>query len=499
MNHKDTKTRRILGTVGAIVLALSFQVGRSAAQPYLGNGIKIGEVSATTAKVWVRLTATPDRNRDGIPWGTGDVPHRPGNPNSPDRKKMETTTSDDPYFRQVPAGKTLWDMADGVQGAPGFVRLTCGSEDEGEQQAGWVQVNPDEDFTTQFDLFGLKPGTRYSLAVEASGTPESDISALLESSFRTAPAPEEASRVSFTVVTGSRWKTMDHPDGHNIYVHMRALKPSFFVHTGDIVYYDHLHPYATHIDLARFRWTRMYSLPRIVAFHNEIPSYFIRDDHDTWQNDCWPGMTPFMGNFTLEEGQSVFAEQTPVVGKTYRTFRWGKDLQVWMTEGRDYRSPNTMPDGPDKTIWGAEQMAWFKRTVLESDATYRMLISPSPIVGPDHKGKLDNHSNKNFTYEGDLIRTFMAEQNMIVVCGDRHWQYTSEDTRTGLPEYSCGPTTDRHATMVDNEDLSMIKYVAAIGGFLSVTVERVDGTPRAVFRHHDVNGKVVNEEVRVAE
>tara|TARA_B100000700_G_scaffold121588_2_gene136487 strand:- start:1593 stop:1754 length:162 start_codon:yes stop_codon:yes gene_type:complete len=53
--------------------------------------------------------------------------------------------------------------------------------------------------------------------------------------------------------------------------------------------------------------------------------------------------------------------------------------------------------------------------------------------------------------------------------------------------------------MVDNEDLSMIKYVAAIGGFLSVTVERVDGTPRAVFRHHDVNGNVVNEEVRVAE
>ncbi|MDB6006750.1 MAG: hypothetical protein JWR15_3737, partial [Prosthecobacter sp.] len=25
------------------------------------------------------------------------------------------------------------------------------------------------------------------------------------------------------------------------------------------------------------------------------------------------------------------------------------------TDGRDYRSPNKMPDGPDKTIWGAEQ------------------------------------------------------------------------------------------------------------------------------------------------
>ena len=43
--------------------------------------------------------------------------------------------------------------------------------------------------------------------------------------------------------------------------------------------------------------------------------------------------------------------------QTYRTFRWGKDLQIWLVEGRDFRSPNNMPDGPDKTIWGAEQKA----------------------------------------------------------------------------------------------------------------------------------------------
>lgn len=62
--------------------------------------------------------------------------------------------------------------------------------------------------------------------------------------------------------------------------------------------------------------------------------------------------------------------------KTYRTVRWGKDLQIWMVEGRDFRSPNTMEDGPEKTIWGAEQMAWFKRTVQASDATFRVLTHP---------------------------------------------------------------------------------------------------------------------------
>ena len=36
--------------------------------------------------------------------------------------------------------------------------------------------------------------------------------------------------------------------------------------------------------------------------------------------------------------------------RTYRTFRWGRGLQIWLVESRDFRSANTMKDGPDKTI-----------------------------------------------------------------------------------------------------------------------------------------------------
>jgi phosphodiesterase/alkaline phosphatase D-like protein len=89
-----------------------------------------------------------------------------------------------------------------------------------------------------------------------------------------------------------------------------------------------------------------------------------------------------------------------------------------MVEGRDFRSPNTMPDGPDKTIWGAEQKAWFKRTVEASDAAFRVLISPTPVIGPDRERKNDNHANEGFTHEGNELRQFIAEQkNMVVVTG----------------------------------------------------------------------------------
>jgi phosphodiesterase/alkaline phosphatase D-like protein len=46
-----------------------------------------------------------------------------------------------------------------------------------------------------------------------------------------------------------------------------------------------------------------------------------------------------------------------------------------------------MPDGPEKTILGDEQKIWLMQSLLESDATYKFVITPGPIVGPDKRGK----------------------------------------------------------------------------------------------------------------
>ena len=95
----------------------------------------------------------------------------------------------------------------------------------------------------------------------------------------------------------------------------------------------------------------------------------------------------------------MFREQLPVTDPadsgavTYRTHRLNKDLQIWLLEGRDYRSPNTMPDGPGKTVWGERQLAWLKNTLLASDATFKVIVTPTPLVGPDDARKKDNHTN----------------------------------------------------------------------------------------------------------
>jgi alkaline phosphatase D len=284
--------------------------------------------------------------------------------------------------------------------------------------------------------------------------------------------------------------------GHKIYPQMQKLGLDFFVHTGDIEYYDKPGPYADNVELARFKWNRIYAMPFQRAFHNETASYFIKDDHDTLRNDCWPGQS-YGRDLTWEDGLAIFREQVPMGAETYRTIRWGKDLQIWLVEGRDFRSPNNMADGPEKTIWGEEQKQWFFDTVSKSDATFRVLISPTPIVGPDRGNKNDNHANAGFTYEGDQLRQFIGKQkNMFIICGDRHWQYVSVDPDTGCKEFSCGPTTDKHAGgFSEKNKSSMHRYLKVKGGFLSVTVDRIDGEPTIIFRHHGVDGSIYNEDI----
>ena len=391
-------------------------------------------------------------------------------------------------------------MQGATPGISGQTRLKY--RQAGEQtwnEIDWQSVKPDADFTFQFELANLSAGTEYELLVDASPLDKKGVSASIEGKFKTAPENNVSAEVNFIVTTGTSYPDVDSELGYKLYPNSLKLEPEFFVHTGDIVYYDGMGKTAA---MARWHWDRMYSYPNNIDYHRQVASYFIKDDHDTWMNDCWPGQeTKFMGEFTYEQGTQIFLDEVPMGEKTYRTIRWGKDLQIWLVEGRDYRSPNPMDDGPDKTIWGKEQMDWFKSTVQKSDATFRVLISPTPIVGPDRGNKKDNHANIGFKYEGDELRKFISTQkNMVTVCGDRHWQYVSKDAETGVTEFSCGPGGNDHAGGWDQENkLPEHIYLNVVGGFMEGKVQRQNGEPQLVFSHYDPDGKLLNEHLVVVE
>jgi alkaline phosphatase D len=278
---------------------------------------------------------------------------------------------------------------------------------------------------------------------------------------------------------------------------MLKLMPHFYVHTGDIEYYDKALPYALTEELMRFKWNRIFALPNQRLFFTEVTTYFMKDDHDALSNDAYQGMT--YGTVSWNRGLEIFdKEQFPAAEKTYKTVRWGKNLQIWIMEGRNYRSPNNVPDGPGKTIWGKEQKDWLYKTMKESDATFKLLIVSTPVIGPDRKNKKDNYSNEVFKTEGDEVRQYLNQFKNVIVCtGDRHWQYVAHPKETNLWEFGCGPSSDQHAEgWPPNEVRPEHRFLRVKGGYLYGTTETDEkGAARLKLQHCDVDGNIVHEEI----
>ncbi len=430
-----------------------------------------------------------------------------------------------------------------VAGAAGVARfeLAASEEFEDPMTSPWLNATAEGDFIVQAKMTGLTAGTRYVYRLRYG--PHQDNTRIGPTrSFSTLPGADSATEVNFVVVTGMNYARF-HGDGDRAappeeqalgYPALATIlekAPAFFVATGDSVYYDvpfgefdRTQPYL------RKRWHQQLVQPRFIDLFTAVPTYWEKDDHDYRYNDCdntvdnEPDPSPALGAAT-------FLEQVPVVDPadpnplTYRTHRVSRDLQIWLTEGRDYRSPNMAEPGPDKTLWGAEQLAWLKETLLESDATFKILISPTPMIGPDDANqagrqaeghdpfKRDNHSNPyGFQYERDTFFDWLEEHDFLdkqfyIVTGDRHWQYHSIHPR-GFEEFSSGALVDANSRLgrlpgdpESNDPDALIEQPFSspepTGGFLEITVTP-GATPAAAFRWFDERGGLEHETIKLA-
>jgi arylsulfatase A-like enzyme/phosphodiesterase/alkaline phosphatase D-like protein len=475
--------------------------GFEPASVYAGQGIMIGEVTSTSALAQVRLTKTDELVDDGVPSISGNVP-----------------------------------------GASAFVTfsITGNKGQKREVVSPELQATADRDFIVRVAFDQLQPGTRYTVHTRIGMTSD-DLRPGPTATFRTHPGEKAADSVSFVVVTGMNYAKFhgdnridrkihveqnntelpaaySKPDKHLGYpslVSILKLKPNFFVGTGDNVYYDTpKKPRAETVPQLRQKWHEQFVQPRYRDLFAAVPTYWMIDDHDYRIDD---GDNTGDHLPSPETGRRMMLEQLPVApvrgeenAKTYRTHRVSRDLQIWFPENRMYRSPNAMEDGPGKSVWGEEQKAWLMKTLAESDATFKLLISPNPMVGPDDARKFDNHTNFNgFRHERDEFFAWLKEQgldqNFYLVCGDRHWQYHSIHP-TGLEEFSCGALVDANSRPgrkpgdpKSTDPDGLIKQVYSqktpSGGFLEIETSPAGGdTPATLtFRFHDEHGETLYE------
>lgn len=450
-----------------------------AAELHLAQGALAGEVTSTSVILQTRLTTTP-----GLV--AGDVPGAAGT------ARFEVATSES------------------------FANA---------RQTTWSTATSDNDYIVRARVDGLQSATVYHYRV-SYGSDRTQTQRSPAGRFKTLPAPSAAAPVRFVLTSclnyaffqqGTKgqpgYQGMDRSRGYPGLEPMLKLAPDFCIFDGDCVYYDH--PVATRaqsLPELRRKWHEQYAQPRFLQLFAQVPTYWLKDDHDYRINDSDP-----TGDYAPSHalGIATFREQAPMVHPadpkvvTYRTHRMGRDLQLWFVEGRDYRSPNRMADGPSKTIWGAEQKAWLQRTLKESDATFKILVSPTPLIGPDDGRKRDNHVNpEGFRQEGEAFFAWLkangiAPGRFFVICGDRHWKYHSVHA-SGYEELTCGALNRENSRLgrvpgdaASTDPSALVRQLytdqPASGGFLHVAVQPAanEQAARIEFRHHDDAGKVL--------
>jgi alkaline phosphatase D len=281
-----------------------------------------------------------------------------------------------------------------------------------------ARIETERDFTARVELKGLEPGTlyRYQVRVEnGSGS-----SPVVEGSFRTAPGRDRAGPVRFVVAgdLGGHGYCREEHAGYGVFSRMRELEPHFFVANGDMIYADSECPAERpgggrnvpgsfpKIDAEGVDWTDAEAVREIYLAHwrynradehfqrflREVPVYVQWDDHEVI-NDFGAGRTQWAAEperegfpVLVSSGRQAlfdFHPLFPAAGerdRIYRSFRWGRDVELFLLDARSYRSPNDAPDSPgEKTLLGKAQLDWLKRGLSSSDATWKIVSSDVPL------------------------------------------------------------------------------------------------------------------------
>jgi alkaline phosphatase D len=328
---------------------------------------------------------------------------------------------------------------------------------------GRASARAADDFTARVPLEHLRPGTtyRYRAWFSLRGHGSSHWP-LARGTFRTAPRDGQAEplRLAFGGDLNGQNVCRDAAEGMPIVQTVRARHPDVFVGLGDSIYADNACSdvgmygntqipwrFGPAADVptywAHWRYTRADpGLERLLSGTDYVGVW---DDHEV-VNDFGPltdtrSTPPYTpGVHLMPLGLKAFLDYTPVAiaentpSRLYRSLRWGKNLELFVLDTRQYRDPNFEPDtdAHPKTMLGREQVTWLKEKLAASDATWKVIVSSVPMSIPTGFPAVPNGRDgwANFDqatgYERELldILRFMQEhaiRNSVWITTDVHF------------------------------------------------------------------------------
>jgi alkaline phosphatase D len=396
------------GTSSLAVTALGAiakpSIGRAADRPLITHGIQSGDVSTDSGVVWARS----DR---------------------PSRMLVEIATTDS--FKNI-------------------------------QSAVFVDALPETDFTAKALIEDLPAGQDifYRIRFQDHASP-TIMGEPQVGRFRT--APKERRTVSFTWsgdTGGQGWGIDEARGGMRGYAAMQKSRPDFFIHCGDHIYADcPISAQQTMPNgevwknivteekskvaetLAEFRGNYKYNLldRNLRDFNAEVPIFALWDDHEVI-NDWAPGATVRDRAYResiltlVARGGRAFHDFMPMretpaeAGRIYRKIAYGPLLDVFMLDMRSYRGCNRdvlTEYGADTYLLGPTQMAWLKRELRASKATWKVIAADLPlgVIAEDAVGQGDGPPRGREVEVADLLAFIKHAgiRNTLWVTADMHY------------------------------------------------------------------------------
>jgi alkaline phosphatase D len=169
-----------------------------------------------------------------------------------------------------------------------------------------------------------------------------------------------------------------------------------------------------------------------------VPIFAQWDNHEVME-DWWPGEAFDRRGYNTRSalllaarGCRAFHEFMPLrysptePGRIYRKISYGPLLELFLLDMRSYRGPNAQPTtqyGPDAYLLGPVQLAWLKRELKRSSATWKIIASDTPL-GTIACGTPDTRMPLGRGIEIADLLSFMdhaAIRNTIWITADLHY------------------------------------------------------------------------------
>jgi alkaline phosphatase D len=367
-------------------------------------------------------------------------------------------------------------------------------------------VTNTSDYSGKYQIVNLQPETEYYYKIWFSNLRDTDhVSKTLFGKFKTAPNINDGKNISFAVGgdLGGQGYCIKMDIGYPIFRTIKDLHPDFFIANGDMIYADGVCP-KEGPDTAKgwkniqgafpsilnrsIDWEDKSSVYSVFSEHwkynkkekhyqdlyRNVPIYAQADDHEV--SDDYSGNSTIFTKSSenrsgfqniVNAGMDAFFNYSPITvdndepQKIYRSFNWGKNLDLFLVDAHQYKSSGYLIDDEEnnKTLLGHKQMDWLRYGLENSNSTWKVISMNVPISVPHcvkerengcNNWATNNKTDKTFTRERNEFLKFLDDENIenvIFVVTDAHYaanilidqDMNGDDDRIKIYELISGP------------------------------------------------------------